>query len=160
MGSEKDVSSRSKKITDFFNPKLPVHKLSKNEMVQKNLKEEMSSESGLEKTLVSQYVDFSLIPLNRLQKSPQLFLKTIGSKVQDLAASMYEQFDPTAVVLMVCPKNYEQFEQSGEADFYNVVHGAHRLAALQLLEERGQLSHLPGMVEKKVACYVIKKQLQ
>ena len=152
-----NVRARSKKITDFFNPKISVKKLSKQEIVEKNFRDEVSIEGGLEKSLVSQYVDFNLIPIDRLQKSPQLFLKVIKSKVEDLAASMYERYDPSAVVLMVCPSNFEQFEETGEAEIYHVVHGTHRLAALKLLDERGHLTELPGMTDKKVACYVIKK---
>ena len=67
-----DVSSRSKKIAGLFNPKMPF--------VQINVKDEMSSKIRLEKSLVSQYVDFSMIPLIILKKSPQLFLKTIRSR--------------------------------------------------------------------------------
>ena len=147
---------RSKKITDFFNPKPDVKKMTKQEIVEKNFQEEMQSTVGLEKSLVSQYVDFSLIPLDRLQISPQLFLKLNRTKVEELAASMEERYDPSAVVLMVCPDNFEKFEKTGESDIYNVLHGTHRLAALKLLDENGRLSKLPGLVNKRVPCYLVK----
>ena len=152
-----DAKMRSRKITDFFNPKLTTKKMSKQEIVEKNFREVISSEEGLEKSLTTQYVDYTMIPISRLQKSPELFVKINQSKVDDLAASMYERYDPTAAVLMVCPKDYDQFDLNGEADVYYVVHGSHRWAAMKLLEQRGLLSKLPGMVDKKVACFVIKK---
>ena len=158
MGGEgcDSAKKRSKKITDYFNPKLTVKKMTKQEIVEKNFQEEMHSDVGLEKSLVSQYVDFSVIPLDRLQISPQLFLKLNQTKVEELAASMEERYDPSAVVLMVCPDKFEEFEATGESDIYNVLHGIHRLAALKLLDEKGCLSKLPGLVNKGVPCYLVK----
>ena len=57
---------------------------------------------------------------------------------------------------MVCPDNFEKFEKTGESDIYNVLHGTHRLAALKLLDENGRLSKLPGLVNKRVPCYLVK----
>ena len=151
-----DAKTRSKKITDYYNPKLSVKKMSKQEIVDKNFREEIQSDVGLEKSLVSQYVDFSLVPIDRLQVSPQLFLKINQSRVEELASSMADRFDPSAVVLMVSPENFEEFEETGESAVYNVIHGTHRLSALKLLDDKGILSKLPGLVGKKIPCYLIK----
>jgi hypothetical protein len=45
-----DAKMRSRKITDFFNPKLTAKKMSKQEIVEKNFREVISSEEGLEKS--------------------------------------------------------------------------------------------------------------
>ena len=164
-GNDKDFrlsSLNKRKITDFFdkqaNPQNKEKKMTKTERVETNFREEMESEVGLEKSFVNSYVIFKYVHIDRLSVSPKLFLKLNDAKVRDLIESMETQFDPTQIILTVCPADVEKYQTSDKIenlDFLVIV-GQHRLEALKALDRHGKLAQLAGIRNRKIPCYVCK----
>jgi hypothetical protein len=156
-GKDFRLSSLNKrKITDFFDKKLNPKKMTKTERTETNFKEEMENETGLEKSLVKSYVNFKYVNIDRLGVSPKLFLKLNDAKVRNLVESMETRFEPTQIVLTVCPEDIEKYENSDTTEGLNflVIVGQHRLEALKALDKLGKLDELTGIRSRKVPCYI------
>ena len=163
VGGEQDQGSgfkispaSTKKITDFFNIN-NEKKLSRSEKVEDNYRHMLSEEGGLEKSVVSSYVNFQSIPLDKLSVSPDMFLLMNQTKVNEIAESMLDRYDPSQVVVSVVPADLIGFEIDGSNDNFWVIHGRHRLEALKKLDEMRKLQDLPGFPEdRSIQCYILK----
>lgn len=148
----------NKKITDFFlnvndNPK----KMARGELAKFNYKQMVSKEGGLEKTVVNSYVDWCSIPLSKLKLSSENHILVVPSKVDEIVKSFLDRFDPAQIVFSVVPSNLEAFNKGDYEGDYHVIHGRHRLLALQKLVEHNRLGDLPNFpVNGKVQCYLMK----
>ena len=149
-------SLNKRKITDFF--QTTPQKMSKKERTDKNFRDEIEDVAGLEVNLKNSFVNFKMIHIDRLSVSPNLFLQKNEGKVRDLAETMESQFDPTQVILTVCPKDLDQYEKADTIDQLDflVIAGQHRLAALKGLDKVGKLENLAGIKNKKIPSYVCK----
>ena len=150
---------RKRKMTDFFlNESLSKPpKMTKAEVCVKDFEDECNDADGVEKALTSGFFGKVDIRLSNLSASPKLALPVNLSKVRNIAQSMKSRFDPSQCVLTVC-----QVGQSNNTDSdlhqYHVVHGVHRLLALQKIEkeEPNGISDLVGLVDKRICCFIVK----
>ena len=149
---------KNKMITDFFlnindNPK----KMSRSELVKFNYNQMLSEEGGLEKSTVNSYVDWSSIPLSKLELSSENHLLIVPSKVDGLVTSFLDRYDPAQIVFSVVPSDFDTFNKGSYEGKYSVIHGRHRLLALQKLQEHGRLGELPNFPGNgNVQCYIMK----
>ena len=135
-----NTEGRKRKMTDFFvneNQK-SSGKLSKMEVLAKDFEEECADERGVEKVLSAGIVGKLGIKLSNLSPSPKLALPVNQRKVNNIAQSMLSRFDPAACVLTVCKASDHSIET--EEQQYHVLHGVHRLLALQKIEREEGLA--------------------
>ena len=141
-----NCSGRKRKVTDYFSKQ----NISKKERIQREFQKECKDQSGLEQNSYK-LVEKVTIEIGKLARSPLLALPLNNFKVNEIAKSMESQFDPAACVLTVTKE-----EDGGER--YLVLHGSHRLAALNLIErqhaENGGIEVL-GLKEKKIDCILV-----
>ena len=147
-------SLNKRKITDFF--KTPPNKMTKKDKIENSFREEMEDEIGLEVKLKNSFVNFKMVSIDRLKVSDKLYLQKDESKVRELTNTMAHQFDPSQIILTVCPENLDEYEKADKIDQleFLVVAGQHRLAALKELDRLGKLENLPGIKNRKIPCYV------
>ena len=126
------------KITDFFSKQQDKTKMTKMEVVDKNFEEELEDPLGVEQTFVKGLFGRADIDLDQLSISPKLGIGINNVKVSKLKQSMESRFDPTACVLMVCPEEEDGFDPVNlDRNYYQVIHGSHRLRALKRIDSEG-----------------------
>ena len=108
------------------------------EVLTKDYEEECADERGVEKVLSAGIVGKLGIKLSNLSPSPKLALPVNQRKVNNIAQSMLSRFDPAACVLTVCKASDHSIEP--DEQHYHVLHGVHRLLALQKIEREEGLA--------------------
>lgn len=127
------------------------NKLSKAQEVEKLKEVEIKDEDGLEVQAKKNIKARKEISIYNLSLSPVLQKEVPVNpiRVQKLAMSMKQIFDPAQMVLTVFPVSGTENED------YWVVAGQHRFSAVQQLDREGCLDQLPTLREKKILCFVI-----
>ena len=104
-----------------------IKKLSKQERIEKYFNIELKDPKGVEKEHVEKFKGRADINLNSLEISNQVHIPVDHEKVQLLARSMMERFDPAELTLTAVPADLNNFnEHKLEENSYEVVHGRHR----------------------------------
>ena len=150
-------ASKKRKLTDFFN--VTDKKQTKTEKTEQNYQEMVAEEGGLEKSVVSSYVQCLRICLDKLSVSPDLFLPVNPIKVNDIAESMTERLEVSQLVVSVIPADIERFEREGDDEHFWVVHGAHRFEAMKKVDliHRSKTKAVPGFPEdRSIMCFILK----
>ena len=136
--------------------KSPTNKKSKMEVAEDARLEEMKDSAGLEAEYRTKYICRGFIPLSQIENPTSLAKPFNPFRVEHLKKQMVDNFGPESCVLTVIPKGPKKFDSSDVTkNNYYVIHGQHRLAALQALDREGKLSSLPTMSDRLVFCYVV-----
>lgn len=102
-------------------------KLSKQERIEKYFNIELKDPKGVEREHIKQFRGRADININSLEISNQVKIPVDHEKVQLLARSMMERFDPAELTLTAVPADLNNFnEQKLEENCFEVVHGRHR----------------------------------
>ena len=91
-------ASKKRKVTDYFSRADKKDRKSKTEQIEENFRELVGEEGGLEKSVVSSYVDVVRICLDQLFVSPDMFLPINETKVQEIADSMADREDAIYII--------------------------------------------------------------
>jgi len=149
-------ASRKRKVTDFFTPVEKKKKLSKTDTVELNYREMIAADAGMEKSAVSAYIGVELVPLDKLQLSPDIFLPISQKKVNDLVESMTDRLEVSQLVVSVVPADLDRFVKDGENDKFWVVHGVHRLLAMKKLDILNKINPIPGFPSSSgMLCFIL-----
>ena len=151
-GTNNGTASRrgkNKRITEFFQTTCPPRKMTKVEKVNTDFRKSCVDKDGVEQALVSSYVGWKKITLDKLKVCENIFITINEEKVQALAASMSARFDPALAVITVME------DKDSKDGSYFVLHGNHRLLAFKQLSTLGKFSLLPGIVDEKLVCHVV-----
>ena len=153
--SNKPSQPKKRKITEFFPPKEPK-KLTKLETIEKNFKDELQNEIGVEKMHSVAYEGRADIPISQLSVSPLLGLPVNQAKVSSIQASMKQRFNPAKATLTVSPVDGSRVDLENIKDqkFY-VIHGIHSFLAMQNLHAQGLFSTLTGVQNDCVLSFVV-----
>ena len=142
-------------MTDFFlNENQKTAKMSKTDVLIKDFDDECVDPAGVEKGLTSGLVGKISVKLCNLSPSPNLALPVNQRKVSSISQSMLSRFDVSACVLTICVADDNE---NPDLVRYHVLHGVHRILALQKIEaeEPHGVAELPGLKNKKVDCVLV-----
>ena len=132
-------------------------KKSRSEKVAEAKTFEVNDKEGVEKSFMGKYLGRAEIPLHNLTSSSKVKLPINSFKVAGLANKIAARPDPTLLCFTVCPLEGSHFDSSDLAsNSYEVIHGRHRLLALQQLDQKGLLTKVVGMEEKLIICYIVR----
>ena len=147
--------TKKKKLTDYFNT--TNKKLTKSESIEKNYQNMISEGGGLEKSVVSSYVRYQSILLDKLEVSPDMFLPINQQKVNEIADSMTERLELSQLVVSVVPVSPDKFQLEDNDDKYYVVHGVHRFEAIKKVDAINKIKSVPGFPEdRSILCFILK----
>ena len=145
------VKTKRKKKSEV--KKRSAEKLSKQERIDKYFRRELTDATGVEAEVVKTGRGRADVPLRHLTVSSQVVLPIDEPKVRQLAKEMLQRFEPTNIYFSVVPK--EPFDPINlHENHYSVVHGRHRLLALQSLDDN-KLTALPTMHNRTVTCFIL-----
>ena len=134
-------------------------KLNVAEQMEKDRREEVERKDSLETEMQRKYILRTAVKIDKVHLSEDIEKESPvdQDKVTRLETEMCAWFDPAQMVLTVTPDNpnYDADKYS-DRDEYTIIHGRHRLLALQSLMSRGILKHLVGMEEGTVLCWVMR----
>ena len=160
IGSKEEQSlkispkTKKKKLTDYFNK--TNKKMTNSEKIEKNYQSMISEEGGLEKSVVSSYVKFQSITLDKLEVSQDVFLPINQVKVNDIADSMTDRLELSQLVVSVVPANLEKFQLEGNDEKFLVVHGVHRFEAFKKVDAINKIKPVPGFPEDRtILCFIL-----
>ena len=96
------------------------------------------------------------IPLDKIALSNKIYLPINKVTVKNIIDSMRLRFDPSYLRLVLFPANEASFNTKDiRSNSYHVVQGCHTLLALKALDEKGELTSLPGLHLKKIPSIII-----
>ena len=101
---------------------------------------EIRDKEGFESKYIAGYVGHAFISLDQLEISRLVSGQISRTKVMFLKNSMKQTFDPSLCSITVAPKDQNNFSQSDFSQSnYTVIHGAHRIQALNSYVANSQL---------------------
>ena len=138
-----------------------IVKKSKAEQLKEAKELEITGKDGLEKSYIDTYIGRADVPLENLINSPKVKFPVNPFKVEGLARQIAERHDPALLCLTVCPAEGEPFNTLDlSSNKYEVIHGRHRVLALQKLDQQGLLTQkVPTMGKKMVTCYIVRTDI-
>ena len=136
--------------------KMKAPKLNQQQRIEKFFARENFDDKGVEKEYIQSIKGRLDLPIGNLTVSQKIQLPISETKVRNMADDMVDTFDITQMYFVVMPDDTETFDENNlENNRYQVLHGRHRLRALQLLIEENKISLLPSMESNSVPCLIL-----